>query len=376
MLLKNARLLTDDFQWMLGDLRIENGRIAEIGVTRTAGDEVLDCTGLTLVPGLVDIHTHGALGVDYSGTTVAELTRALRFEAQCGVTTVLPTLMTMTPEMISDAVSVVRTYRANPDAQGAWVPGIHLEGPFFSLEKCGAQPPEWIIPPDKALFDRWNADEIVKLIALAPETEGAMDFIRLVAPHTAVAIGHTNADYETACRAFEAGATDATHLYNAMSPASHRSPGVVGAVWDTPGITGELICDGCHVHPVMIRTAFALMPERIAMISDSLLLAGQPEGTCSTDIAGHRITIRDGRAELDSGTIAGCCVPLSECVRRAISFGVPEEVVFRAATLTPARTVRLDHEIGSLTPGKRADLLLLDPEYRPRQVWVGGRPVL
>lgn len=373
MLLKNAQILNDQFEWMRGDIRIADGRIAEIGVNLTEEPYTVDCTGLLAVPGLVDIHTHGAAGVDYSTGGAAEIGRALQFEAHRGVTTVLPTMMTMTPDMIEKAMNQVRVYRENPLPDASYVPGVHLEGPFFSKDKCGAQPPEWIIPPSKELFNQWNRDNLVRLIAVAPEVPGGLDFIKDVAQRTAVAVGHTAADYDTARRAFEAGAVDATHLYNGMTGATHRAPGVVGAVWDTHGITGELICDGRHIHPAIIRSTFAMMGDRVALISDSLLITGQPEGAQALDVAGNRITIRDGRAELDNGTIAGSCTTLMECVRRAIAFGVRPEQVFKAASLTPARTVGIDNKVGSLARGKRADIVLLTPDYFVRRVFVGGR---
>ncbi|MBQ9083778.1 MAG: N-acetylglucosamine-6-phosphate deacetylase [Clostridia bacterium] len=373
MLLKNAQILNDQFEWMRGDIRITDGRISEIGLSLTDEPYTVDCTGLLAVPGLVDIHTHGAAGVDYSTADAEHMSKALQFEARRGVTTVLPTMMTMTPDMIERAMEQVRAYRANPLPDASYVPGVHLEGPFFSKTKCGAQPPEWIIPPDKALFTQWNRDGLVRLIAVAPEVPGALEFIKWVGQRTAVAVGHTGADYDTTRRAFEAGACDATHLYNGMTGATHRAPGVVGAVWDTPGVTAELICDGRHIHPAIVRSTFAMMGDRVALISDSLLITGQPEGAQALDVAGNRITIRDGRAELDNGTIAGSCTTLMECVRRAIAFGVRPELAFKAASLTPARTVGIDNKVGSLARGKRADILLLSPDYFVRRVFVGGR---
>ena len=372
MLLKNAKILTDSFTWCHGDLRICNGRITEIGTDLAPEAEVIDCEGAMMVPGYVDIHNHGAAHCDFAHPDAEGLVRALRYAARQGVTTVLPTTETQPLESIDRALDIVRDYLKDPQDDAAWVPGVHMEGPFFSKEKRGAQPLPWLINPNEALFEQWNCDGLVRLIAVAPELPNAMDFIRSVSRKCAVAVGHTTADYETTCAAFAAGATDATHLYNGMVGASHRAPGTVGAVWDTPNVYGELICDGKHVHPAIIRATFRLMGERIAMISDNLDITGEPEGTQTYNICGERTTIRNGRAELDDGTIAGCCVPLSECVRRAISFGVTPEEVFRAATLNPARVVGIDNETGSLTVGKRADILLLNADYTPQRVYVNG----
>ena len=375
MLLKNAQLLNDRFEWETGDLRIYNGKIAEIGPNLTEDGETLDCTGLHVTPGLIDVHTHGAVGTDYSRTNPAAIAQALRFEAQHGVTAVLPTMMTMPEAMIADALHALREYLRAPDETAAWVPGAHMEGPFFSMSKRGAQPAEWIAAPDMAMLRRLNPDGLVRLIAVAPETDGALDFIREAARTMTVSVGHTAADYETACAAFAAGATEATHLYNGMTGATHRAPGVVGAVWDTAGVNAELISDGRHVHPAIVRATFRLLGRHVMLISDSLVLTGMAEGTQGEDVAGHHITVRNGRCELDDGTIAGSITPLDECVRRAISFGIAPADAFFAASMAPARAVKLDGETGSLTPGKRADILVTDAAYRPRHVFVGGVPV-
>lgn len=375
MLLKNARLLNDSFAWQTGDLKIENGRIAAIGDRLPPEPESIDCAGCTVTPGLIDIHTHGADGVDYSAApSAAELTRALRLEARQGVTTILPTAMTAPEPVLAAALDAVRTYLTAPDADAAWVPGVHLEGPFINPAKCGAQPPEWISAPDVSMLHRLSPDGLVRLMAIAPEMDGATDCIRALHDRCTLSMGHTAADYETACAALAAGVSAATHLYNGMADAAHRAPGVPGAIFDHPDATAELICDGLHVHPTVIRATFRLLRGRVALISDSLNLTGKPESSRGADIAGHAITIRGGRCVLDDGTIAGSCVTLAECVRRAIAFGVPDTDVFAAATVTPARVVRLDGETGSLTVGKRADVVVWR-DGTPVHVFVGGHRV-
>lgn len=375
MLLKNAKLLNEAFEWQTGDLKIENGRIAAIAKVLPDEPETVDCGGRMVTPGLVDIHTHGAVGVDYSGTTAQRLGDALAFEARQGVTTVLPSMMTMPETRMAEAIQTVRAYRASPRPDAAWVPGVHLEGPFFNPEKCGAQPSEWIASPDPAMMDRLSPDGLVRLMAIAPEMDGAMDWIRAMRGRCTISIGHTAADYDTACAAFAAGASNVTHLYNGMVDPAHRAPGVPGAAFDCKETTAELICDGQHIHPTVLRETFRLLSGRIAMISDSLMLAGSPEGSSGADIAGHALTVRNGRCVLDSGTIAGSCVTLAECVRRAVSFGIPDTEVFAAATITPARVVRVDDQIGSLTVGKRADVVIWTEPGRAERVFVGGRAI-
>ena len=378
MLLKNAKILNDAFAWQTGDLKIENGRIAALGDRLPDTPDSLDCTGCTVTPGLIDIHTHGADGVDYSlAPSPAELARALRLEARQGVTAVLPSMMTAPEPMLAAALDAVRAYLASPDPDAAWVPGAHLEGPFINPVKCGAQPPEWISAPDASMLDRLSPDGLVRLMAIAPEMDGAMDCIRALHSRCTLSMGHTAADYDTACAAIAAGASSATHLFNGMAAAAHRAPGVPGGtVMASLGLISSVVGfqDAGLAHPTVVRAAFRLLHGRIALISDSLNLAGRPEGSRGTDAAGHAITIRGGRCELDSGTIAGSCVTLAECVRRAISFGVPDTEAFAAASITPARIVRLDGETGSLPVGKRADVVVWCGAV-PVAVFVGGRRI-
>ena len=375
MLLKNATILNGEFRQVKGDLLMNGGTIARMGESIPAGgEEVLDCTGKLLVPGVIDIHTHGAVGCDHSSGDSEALRKIAEYEGKNGVTSFLPTTMTISEEAIRKAVVNVREYCRGEHA-GAKPLGVHMEGPFFSEAKRGAQPLEWICKPDAAMFRRLNSacGGIIQIVDVAPETEGALDFIREVKNEAVVSVAHTAADYDQTCAAFAAGASHAIHLYNGMTGATHRAPGVVGAVWDTPDVTAELICDGVHIHPAILRATFRLLGRRVVMISDSLEAAGLPDGARFLDAGGHEITVTNGRATLADGTIAGSSTNLMECVRRVIGFGIELETAFYAATYAPAKVIGCEKLIGSLEPDKCADVVVLDETLHPSCIFIDGK---
>ncbi|MEG2770057.1 MAG: amidohydrolase family protein, partial [Oscillospiraceae bacterium] len=241
-------------------------------------------------------------------------------------------------------------------------------GPFFNKAKKGAQAEKYIINPDADMFDRLltRSGDNILLWDCAPELEGAVDFIRHASEETTVSIAHTCATYDEAKAAFSAGANHVTHLFNAMPPYNHRDPGVVGAASDYADFV-ELICDGIHIHPSVIRGVFAQFGEdRVCLISDSMNACGMPNGTYS--LGGQTVYVTDGKATLENGTIAGSATCLAECFRRCVKFGVPLETALRAATANPADSVGLYDEIGSISVGKRADILLLDADLQVEKV--------
>ena len=333
-----------------------------------------DLTGFSLIPGLIDIHTHGAVGADASDGDLEGLREMSLYYARGGVTSWCPTTMTLKEPDLLKAVIAARKFE-RPEG-GAKIAGLHLEGPFVSAEKCGAQNPDNIKAPDLDLLRRLNeaSGGLVKLITMAPETEGGISFIRKAKEICTVSVGHTTADYDTALSAFQAGASHTTHLFNAMPGIHHRNPGVIPAALSC-GASGELITDGLHIHPAIVRMAFQLFQEKLVLISDSLRCSGMPDG--EYPFGGQFISLKEGKACLrGSTTIAGSIIHLSEGVRRAVSFGIPLEKAIYAASLAPAKVIGMDREIGSIATGKRADLCVLDKNLMARQVYVEGKPSL
>ena len=372
MIIKNAKVFING-QFMEGAVSFNDKILAagaDIPDASASGEDVLDAEGGYLIPGLIDVHTHAALGADTSDGDEEGVYKMGRYYAKEGVTSWCPTTLTLKEPQLVQAAKSVRAY--NRPADGAKVAGIHLEGPFINKEKCGAQNPDNIALPDVDMFHRINeaAEGTVRLITMAPETEGAISFIKEISKVCAVSVGHTTADYDTAMKAYEAGATHATHLFNAMPPLGHRAPGVIGAAFDA-GANVELITDGLHIHPSVIRMVHQLFGEKLVLISDSLRCAGMPDG--DYELGGQMITVKDAKAFIKgTNTIAGSSIHLMEGLRRTVSYGVPLEAAVTAATIAPARAIRMDQEIGSIAPGKAADLVLLDKDLQVRAVYING----
>ena len=367
MIIGNAKVFLDG-AFRDASVTIEGDKIAAIGAPEGPFD--VDAGGRYLVPGFVDVHTHGAMNEDFSDGKPEGLPKMARYYAQNGVTSFLATTMTLKEETLIPAMTAIRDF-VRPD-DGAKCAGVHLEGPFLSYAKRGAQAAENLHAPDAGMFHRLNeaSGNQVRLVTVAPEEPGAMEFIREVSRVCTVSLGHTTADYDTAAAAFEAGATHATHLFNGMPPFGHRAPGVVGAAFDHKA-TAELICDGLHIHPCVIRVVRQLFGKNLVVISDSLRCAGMPDG--EYELGGQPIEMKGGKATLlGSDTLAGSSTNLLAEVRNLVSFGIPLEDAIYAVTEAPARAVRLEQHIGSIAVGKQADLLLLNDALELEAVYVDG----
>lgn len=364
MLLIHANYLDEDFRLVQGDIEIEGGKILRVGkdLPRKEEDLAVDCAGsYTVVPGFVDVHIHGCAGADTCDATREALEAMAAFLLAHGVTSFCPTTMTTSRETIQAALLAAKDMMDHPMEGGARVVGVNMEGPFIAKERKGAQKEEDILPPDFPLFQQFYEESggIVRLVDVAPEQPGGLDFVEKASQLCTVSIAHTTADYDQAKAAFDKGVTHATHLFNAMSGLHHRKPGVVGAVFDDSRVRGELICDGFHIHPAVLRAAFRLLGDRALIVSDSMRANGMPEGE-AFDLGGQMVTVHQGKALLPDGTIAGSVTNLHQEIKNLVSFGVPFEQAVKAATLLPARAIGLDGEIGSIAPGKRADLVVLD----------------
>ncbi len=331
---------------------------------KSGDDQVLDAKDCYVIPGLIDQHFHGALGEDFSDGLAEGLQKMADFELSEGVTYICPAGMTVSEEELTQACKVAKAQ--SEKNQGAELVGVHLEGPFLCMAKKGAQNAKFLRDPDPAMLARLQeaAGGLVKLVTLACEQPGSIEFIKAAKEMgVAVSLGHTMADYDTASAALEAGARQATHLYNAMPPFTHRAPGVIGAIFDHKDACAELICDGVHIHPAVVRATFEMMgAERMILISDSLRATGMPDG--KYPFGGQEIVLHGNRATMadDPNTLAGSVTSLMGCVRQANAFGIPLQDAVRAASYNPACMLGLQDRIGSLEEGKEATCVLLNKE--------------
>jgi len=366
MIFKNALVFCDDCRFSHKDIEIENGLIVRIGEA-LEGEEQTDMAGMLLIPGLIDIHTHGCMGFAWQNADNSQMDIMARFYAQNGITSVVPTVMTAPLDSVFASLEALSAYR--PADGCCAVRGIHLEGIFLSHEKRGAHDEKLLLDADPELF--WELERAARgriiMVCVAPELPGAKRFISEISPSVRLSLAHSNATYDQTMEAFSLGASHVTHLYNGMRGFSHREPGVVGAAFDSD-VMLELISDGIHNHPAAVRTAFAAAgSERICLISDSIEPCGLPDGTYGP------ITLKDGLALNEEGTIAGSAANLFEDMLRAISFGIPPEYAIAAASINPARAIGEESTVGSITVGKAADILVLTPDYQLREVYIAGK---
>lgn len=335
-------------------------------LTAASGDgEVLDAAGCYVIPGLVDVHFHGCVGEDFSDATPEGLQRIADFELSQGVTYICPAGMTLPEDQLTAICKNTAAHRAK-NAGGAEVVGAHLEGPFLSTAKKGAQNGDFLHAPDVAMLRRLQeaAEGCVKLVTVAPEEPNGLEFVKAATEDGIhVSVGHTTADYDTASAAFVAGADHATHLYNGMPSLHHRTPGVIGAAFDAPHVMPELICDGVHIHGSVVRLTFQLFgKERMILISDSLRATGMPDG--QYPFGGQEIEVHGNRATIvgHPETLAGSVTSLMGCLRQAVKFGIPLADAVRACSYNPARSIGIEDRTGTLEEGKEASFVLLDQE--------------
>ena len=370
MIFKNAYIFTKDRRFAYGGFSVAEGRFAR--PEEAAGEEEVDLRGSFVIPGLIDIHTHGCAGADFSDGDPEGLMRMGDYYARHGVTAFAPTSMTLPFEQLEKAFAAAVSYRASRQSNAARLPGIHMEGPFFSEKKKGAQNGAFLRLPDYGAFRVLNegCGGLIRIVDVAAELEGAASFAEKASRDCTVSIAHTDADYDAACAVFHAGARHLTHLFNAMPPIHHRAPGVIGAASERENVIAELICDGLHVHPSAVRMAFRLFPGRICLVSDSLRCCGMPDGRYT--LGGQEVFLEGRIAKLADGTIAGSATNLYDCMLQAVACGIPREEAVAAATILPAREIGAEQELGSIEAGKRADFVICDGALRCKAVYIGG----
>ncbi len=379
MVIKNVLVYGEDQVFTEGEICIKEGRFA----AAAEEEETVDGEGCFAIPGLVDIHFHGCAGVDFCDASSEAIERMAEYEASAGVTSICPTTMTLEEEMLHRIMRTAGEYQKKVKAGrgkniGAKLVGINMEGPFISEKKKGAQAAEHIRPCSLPLYRKLQEESgnLIRLVDIAPETKGAMEFIDAVKRETVISIAHTTADYDITSEAFARGASHVTHLYNAMPPLSHREPGVIGAARDAKNCRVELICDGIHIHPSVVRATFEMFgAERIILISDSMRATGLVDGQYT--LGGQDVFVKGAKATLADGTIAGSVTNLAECMRKVVKeMGIPLETAVACAAVNPAREIGIYDTCGSITPGKTADLVLLDKELQVKAVYINGSRVV
>ena len=376
MFYKNARIFTSDFQFVNGAFEVtEDGKFGQILPSEVPADAV-DLQGATVIPGLIDVHNHGNSGADFSDGDYDGLVKMAKYLLDSGVTSFAPASMTLPYDVLQKAFATARKLADAQPAGCSRLMGIQMEGPYFSEKKKGAQNGAYLKIPDfdgfKALYE--GCGGLVRIVDIAPELPGAVDFVKKAKSLCAVSVAHTDSDYDHARDAFAAGATHLTHLFNAMPGIHHRNPGVIPAAAENDNVRAALICDGLHVHPASVRLAFAMFGgDRMILVSDALRCCGMPDG--EYELGGQQVFLSGGIAKLADGTIAGSATNLYDCMRKAISFGIPEEDAVRAATYNPACALDVQDKVGSIATGLYADFLVCSEDYSSRKVFLGGKPL-
>ncbi len=375
MIIKDADVFTQDNCFVRTDVVVKDGKFAAISDMTEGAGEVIKADGLYMIPGLVDIHFHGCKGADMCDGTREALDVIAAYEASVGVTSICPATMTIPKDELVKVMKNAGEYSYNG---GAHIVGINMEGPFISPSKKGAQAADNIMHCDYEYFCKLQeaANGLIKLVDIAPEEPGAMEFIDKVKDNVVVSLAHTASDYDTAKEAIERGASHATHLYNAMPPLNHRNPGVIGAVRDSGKCHAELICDGVHIHPSVIRATFAMFgAERMILISDSMRATGLDDGEYT--LGGQAVSVKGNLATLHDGTIAGSATNLMDCMRYVVKeAGLSLETAVMCAASNPAKEIGIFDEAGSIAVGKRADFVLLDKELNIVGVYIDGKEII
>lgn len=360
LVLKNATVVQEDHVIENGTVVIESGMVESVSKGVAASVQTaLDLSGLVLLPGFIDVHIHGAVGIDVMDATTGGLTAVSEYLASQGVTSWLPTFVPASDENYASAIAAIS--EAAKSESGARIVGVHYEGPFVNSKQCGALHTEYFKTYSKPadLDFLVTPENAVRMITLAPEVDGGVELVReLKKRGWVISIGHTRADLKTLDDACEAGARHMTHFMNAMAPLHHRAPGPIAWGLSRDDVTFDMIADGIHLDPFMLRLLLKLKgPSGIALISDAIAPTGKGDG--EYHIWGETIAVKDGRTANAAGSIAGSVISMLDAVRLLRSLGVSYVDLARMAATNPARLLGLD-DCGSIEVGKRADLVALD----------------
>ena len=371
LVLKNAKIILEN-KILYGKALVLGDKIEAI-IEETEipeGAEIIDCEGGYITPGFIDLHIHGYLGKDVCDATAESIRTIASGIVENGVTGFLPTTMTVDMMVINGAINACRSVKNCGEYYGSQILGVHAEGPFISASKKGAQDARYILKPD-ADFVKANAD-IIKIITLAPEEDEGFAEIKRMADETdvVVSMGHTSADYQTAMESTKNGVKHATHLFNAMTPMTHRAPGVVGAALNSD-VSCELIVDTYHVDPALYEMVYKMKGRKLCFITDCLPAGGLPEGEYT--LGGAKIIYKDNLCKLEDGTIAGSVLKLNKGVWNVYNNStIPLWECVNCATLNPATTIGVADRKGSIEVGKDADIVVLDDEFNVKKTIIGG----
>ena len=374
MFYQNARIFTSDFQFHTGAFEVVDGKFGAILPENVPADAI-DLGGATVIPGLIEVHSHGNSGADFSDGDYEGLKAMARFYAQCGATSFAPASMTLPYDVLEKAFANAKKLAEEQPEGLSVLRGIQMEGPYFSYAKRGAQNPDYLKEPDfegfQKLFD--DCGGLIRIVDIAPELPGAAEFVAKASKLCTVSIAHTDSDYAHARAAVDAGVTHLTHLYNAMPAIHHRNPGVIPACVENENVQAEIIADGFHIHPASVRLAFSMFRNRMILVSDSGRCTGQPEGY-QFDLGGQMAELRGGVAKLvGSETIACSASNMWACLRNVLSWGIDECEAVRAATYNPAKAIGADKLVGSIETGKIADFVITNGDYSEKRVFLAGK---
>ena len=365
MILKNCTFFNESFEKEYGDIEIENGKIKQIGILDGDGK---DMAGKIIIPGFIDVHIHGCAGGDASDADKSGLEKMAKELARHGVTSFCPTSMTLPRERLEKIVETVKEFKEEKH-DGAKVVGINLEGPFIAMSKKGAQNAEYVRGGTVEEFDGLynKSGELVKLITIAPEAFDSEEFISHAKNYTNVSIGHSAANADECKKAIDCGIKHATHLFNAMTPMTHREAGIAGTVLDDERVMCELICDGGHICPTVLRNAFKILGEdRAVVISDSMRGAGLGE------LQAVFVKPNGKYAVLEDGTIAASISNIHREFKNLIEFGIDFKTALKSCTINPAKSINEDKSVGSIAVGKCADLVVLNENLDIEEVYING----